>query len=364
MKKLLIFLIISTFFTFCTSEKKDDTTVRNLFLLDYINKYNASQIKDWNSAEISLTSSDRITSIKVLQSKFWLTSRGSFSSTGQIFYSSDGKTWTKTSYSGEQIYDINYINNQYIAVGGNSTATGVVYSSTDGATWTKKATISGSSGLTKIAGNTSFYVVSGSGYTNPNYFALATSTDLVNWTTGTNTTTSFTSDLVVTSSGVGYIGADSSGRIATCSTNCSSIGNWSLSILGSDIGIVKFADMNGTVIAAGSNNLSGSTSSGAYVSKSGGAFSKVSGLTLPAYTSFTKVIDSKFLLAKYDSSDSSNTKTFYYSSDGSTWKETTITTTASDSLSLNHFAVLNGTYVTDSSNYKVLYSSSSKITFP
>ncbi len=89
--------------------------------------------------------------------------------TGQIWSSSDGITWTVQATS-DQLNDVAWVNNQFIAVGNN----GSILTSPDGTTWTIR--VSGvTTGLQGIAASATTYVASGPLNT------VLTSSDSVSW---------------------------------------------------------------------------------------------------------------------------------------------------------------------------------------
>lgn len=99
---------------------------------------------------------------------------------GAIRKTTDGSTWLAvTSRTTQSLYEVQYLNSNFIAVG----AVGTIVSSTDGTTWTART--SGASGtLFSVAyGNSKYVVVSTAG-------VVLYSSDLVNWATASGTGTS------------------------------------------------------------------------------------------------------------------------------------------------------------------------------
>jgi hypothetical protein len=368
-QSIVVFFLTVVIFFNCSKPNKNEENVKNLLILNALTS-RTSTISDWKRVSVGGAA---ITSLIVAQDKLWATTRDGDNgyTSGGIYSSSDGKTWTKTSYSGEAIWDIKYLNSQYIAVGGTTLngGQGVVYASTDGNTWTKKATLTQSTGLTSISGNSSFYIVAGSGGTSP-YFALAVSTDLVNWTAATTTSPYFNrtgsngAKVIITSSGAGYIGGASNGVLLRCSSSCSTTGNWSLSTIGSDLSFVSMQELNGTVVAHGAITVDNVASSGAYTSTGGAAFTRLTSFTAPTNFSGFSILDSKFVIHYLDSK--TNAITFYYSSDGSTWKTKTTKalTTDTSGLTLSKMVYLNGTFFADGSSGSTYYTQSTEISFP
>lgn len=366
MKNILFtFLILSISMLNCKKDKNDDT-VKKLFILNTLQNASKKPTFDWNYTSLPDVSTP--TGLIVVQSKFWVVTEGSSSNSGSIFSSTDGATWTQSSYSGESLYDIKYINNQFVAVGGGTSSGGVIYSSPDGITWTKKATFSSSiaTRLTAISGNSSYYTVAGYGGTSPNYYARSISTDLVNWTHFVTTNSSLSRagfpfvQTVTTTGGASVISSNSS-FINSCPGTCTTSGNWAISTIDSaSISQQYLKELNGTAVIVATT----STGTNIYYSVNGAAFTKVTNFTPQASIFGLSVIDNKFVITSITNSGTSNQINFSYSSDGINWKSTTVSMSeGSGSLGFTLFASLNGTYVSTNSS-RIFYTNSKSITFP
>jgi hypothetical protein len=373
MKKILLPLLFLTLgFSNCKSNKSDDT-VKNLFILNTLQNASKTPTYDWNY--ITVPNSYSTTSLIVAQSKFWITANTDFgynASKGYIFSSTNGITWTQSSYSGEPLWDIKYLNNQFVAVGGggSSKAGGIVYTSPDGTTWTKQATISNTiiTVITSISGNSSYYTISGYGGTSPNYYARSISTDLVNWTHFVTTNSSLSGgssfpaiQTTTTTAGASVISSNSS-FIISCPGTCTTSGNWAISTIDTtSISQQYLRELNGTAVIYSTTS---SSAANIYYSVNGAAFTKVTNFTAPVSTLGLSVIDNKFVIPSVANSGTSNQISFSYSSDGINWKSTTVSMSeGSGSLSLALFASLNGTYVA-SNGSRIFYTTSKSITFP
>jgi len=364
MKKIsLILMLLSAFLLNCKKDKDD--SAKNLLTLSLLQNLTKTTTYDWYYSTLA----DAIpNSILVAQNKIWVAAQSQSSTgIGSIHSSSDGITWTKTSYSGPELEDIKYLNNQFIAVGGrSSTGGGVIFTSTDGTTWTQTATVASMNTITSIAGNSSYYVITGIGSASNSYFVRAISTNLVNWTSFTTSNIGFSgagvprNQAFVTSSGAGYV-SNNSGGINICASNCTTSTNWSISTIGASS---YFAELNGTIVAISPR---GSQPALISYSTNGGAFIQADFSGITSYDGIS-VIDNKFVISSVTNSTAVNsTINFYYSTDGITWKTTTTPsmTFRTGAERIGNLVYLNGRYVSIHNNSaRIGYTTSPSITFP
>lgn len=320
-KSLIIAIIIIVYASInCKkSDRINQDTDKAFFLgqlVKSVTSQNSTPATIWNRSDLS---GQTINSIIFAFNKFWTVGDRS------IAFSENGKSWTNVFNvpSGFVFYDIKFINNTLIAVGGkiDIADSAAVYTSTNGTTWSKVSnTILNVRFFTSISGNSSLYVATG--YNSFPYILISTSTDLVNWSNVTDiwnsnfnyTDISLRPFNLFTQNGAGYILGDS-GNINSCSSNCSLPANWSIiadSGIGSYRGIVE---KNGVVIAFADVAGTDPTSSHLFKATSGSALAKIT--TTNCLVKGLQVLDGRFVAV---CPPVDNTSYFYSSEDGLTWQ--------------------------------------------
>ncbi len=315
---VLILIILYTSFNCKKGDRINQDTDRAFFLAQLAKSGTAQTTVAtiWNASD---TNDETIRSTVFALGKFWTVGDRYIAS------SENGKSRTIvfTVPTGFEFYDIKFINNTLIAVGGNSSTadSAAVYTSTNGTTWSKVSnTITNVRIFTTISGNSSLYIATG--YTYSSYMLRAISTDLITWTIITDLSndnfydyrTSLRPFSLLTQNGAGYI-LGKSGNINFCASSCSSSANWSVS---TDTGIGSFSgivEKNGVVIAFAAVSGINPTSSHLFKTTSGSALVKVT--TTNCLVNGLQVLDDRFVAVCIPADNSSY---FYSSEDGVTWQ--------------------------------------------
>lgn len=362
MKKILFVILGIAIITSnnCNKSSGNDST-KNLTALYLLSKNSVTYT--FYSATIA-ANSGTIQTLVTLQNKVFVSYNTQSSTGNNIYTSTDGKTWTNTSYDGvTAIYDINYINGTYYAVGGSK-----IYSSSDGNTWTLRNTISNTS-LYSIAGNSSYLVVAGSG--NSGFLGSISTDQFSTYTNLTNSTNLYISGssiisgikAVVLSSGAGYI-FSTGGGATICLTSCSTSGNWSAYTIDSSVSVSTASQYKGVAMVNNGTMVYVMGNGNTYYSTGSTTFTK-SSQTMPAgyisttssgsyFTSYA-ILNGKFA---FYLAQNGSTYNVYTSSDGNTWSFNTQNVTNQGSgYTVNALAYLNGIYISADTGGKLSYSS-------
>jgi prolyl oligopeptidase PreP (S9A serine peptidase family) len=218
--KTLILLIISSLLIDCQKKEEDDT-VKNLFLL---NAFANATRRNVDSTWFRIPSENFVKMVSFQNNLYGIVSGTSSANSAELKTSSDGNTWTRVRTFDERVFDMSVINNTLYIVGGNTTAsnTGKIFSSTNGTTWTQN-TYTGTLTLRSISGINGLLAVTGTNNSTNSFFSV--SADGNTWNTFSQSPGASDTKVAVHTNGSVYV-IGTSGRVFTCTNNCTSTANF------------------------------------------------------------------------------------------------------------------------------------------
>ncbi|MBI3396007.1 MAG: hypothetical protein HY042_09240 [Spirochaetia bacterium] len=187
-----------------------------------------------------------ITAITYANGKFYAVGSG-----GKVASSSDGISWTALNSNTTQgLNALIYAGGNFVAVGLN----GTVVTSPDGTTWTAQ-TVGGATGTLHAVAydGSSVYALVGSG--GGGAYVCAT-TNLTVFTCGSVGGPTYQSLEAVVYSNGKFDAMGQQGGVYECTANCTTLSNWSVSVLLSNLNIYSVAFGAGQYVLVGSSNVS------------------------------------------------------------------------------------------------------------